>query len=298
MQTALIIVSNALREIGIVPPSTLMSTTDKTQLQLKSLLYAELRYLRNSAKWPQAKRSYSFTLESGRSQYPLPSDFHAMVNETQWNQTTQRKILGPTTDELFDNYLYSSGAGNIDVSYRIRGADNNVYTAGGQFEIYPTPTANGEILSFDYFTANLFIPPFWTPGETGITVGKWRYVNDLYLYCSAITTGTTGATAPTAAGVDGGVTWQVLSQTEATKTGNYEVIQSDNDLALYDEDLVTVGFKWRWLKAKGRDYAVEAQEYRRMLEVSMTRWTGSYRGSMTGQTFGPRYTVQQGGWTF
>lgn len=277
----------------------MLSTTDKTQLQLKALLYAELRYLRTIAKWPQAKKTHTFTLEANRAFYPLPADFYTALADTQWDQANRWRLDGPMSDGQFSDRLYGLGSSGIDKAFRIRSIDSNIYTAGGQFQIDPTPTENGGNLSFDYFTANLFVPPFWRPSETGITVNTWRFANNLYLKCTAITTGTTGTTAPTAAGVDGGVTWAVLSTGTGTVTGTYETIVSNNDLVLYDEDVVTTGFKWRWLKAKGRDYAVEASEYKKLLNTAITRYNGSYRGSMgnRGRT-GPSYQTQWGSWTF
>lgn len=273
------IVNNAFAEMRTDPLTTLLSTTDPTQLLSTNLLYAQARYLRSLRNWPQQKKTYSFTVTSGRSKYPLPEDFHAMTFDTQWDSTQSWRLSGPMGDSAFTARLYG-GFTSPQIGFRVNGPDGNVLAGvGGQFEITPTPTASTEVLAFEYYSKNTFMPPNWTALETSITASpaKYRNANGLNYKCTAITTGTCGSTAPAQTSgtfVDSGVTW-------TTYTTPYETIIADTDLALFDDDIMIAGFKWRYLKATGLDYEVELQEHGRLVNNALGRMNGSTIGSFT-----------------
>jgi hypothetical protein len=51
--------------------------------------------------------------------------------------------------------------------------------------------------------------------------------------------------------------------------------QADTDLAYLDEELITLGAVWRYLRAKGLDYAEEMASYEREVEQALARDGGS-----------------------
>lgn len=291
--TALGVANAGLAEIGIEALSSIISTTNQQQIQCRNLLYAEARYLRSLANFIRQKRTHSFDLESGRSKYPLPQDFYAPCLETHWDSDNKWRLIGPEGDSEFTAQLYGIAGDQFPVSYRPFGPDGapSTGTSTGQFQVYPTPSSSGRTLVFEYYSSHLFLPPYWQPSETGITTSKYRFCNGLILDCTAITTGTTGTTPPTAAGTDGGVTWAVLSTA-------YETIIADDDQCVFDDDVMIAGFKWRYLKAKGLDYGVEAEEYKRLVSTAQTRFKGSFRGSFGRPRMGSRYRIPAGGWSF
>jgi hypothetical protein len=73
---------------------------------------------------------------------------------------------------------------------------------------------------------------------------------------------------------------------------------ADTDTGLLDEDLMSLGIKWRWLKAKGLDYSEEFREYE--LQVSMaTSRDGSTRVLYTDkptESPAPKVGVPEGSW--
>lgn len=268
--TSLAIVQSALYDIGKVPPASIVSSTVTEQLRLKNLLYAEARYLRNLSKWPQQKKKFSFTLTASRVKYPLPEDFYDFAFDTSWNETQQWRTIGSATDSEFTARLYGIGTSDAQIVFRIFGPDGNVLAGvGGQFYIDPVPTAT-DTLSFEYYSKNLFLPPNWTASETGITASpaEYRNANGNNYKCTAITTGTCGTTAPshtTGSAVDGGVTWTYYSTP-------YESIIVDEDLCMFDDDLVICGLKWRYLKSIGENFEPERGEYARLLKGAMARF--------------------------
>lgn len=52
---------------------------------------------------------------------------------------------------------------------------------------------------------------------------------------------------------------------------------ADTDLTILDEELILLGIKWRWLKAKNLDYAEEFMEYERAVINAMSRDGGKDR---------------------
>lgn len=59
--------------------------------------------------------------------------------------------------------------------------------------------------------------------------------------------------------------------------------QADTDTVLIDEDVLTLGVIWRWLRRKGLDYAEEMDDYERDLEELMARDGGSTALSLAPQ---------------
>jgi hypothetical protein len=59
--------------------------------------------------------------------------------------------------------------------------------------------------------------------------------------------------------------------------------QADTDLAWLDEELITLGVVWRYLRAKGLDYAEEMASYEREVEQALARDGGASSISMSPQ---------------
>ena len=61
--------------------------------------------------------------------------------------------------------------------------------------------------------------------------------------------------------------------------------QADDDAAFLDEELITLGAVWRYLRAKGLDYAEEMASYEREVEQALARDGGSTTISLSPQPF-------------
>lgn len=295
MTTVLGLIQNACYEIGIPAPSTVYASTDPVDLQLKTFLYAESRFMRRMRQFPQQKKLFTFATSASRAKYPLPDDFYAMSGDTVYDQTNDLPMYGPVNDSQWQERKYRTIRTGPPYGYRLWGPDSNVAAGvGGQIELLEVPSGVNT-LSFEYISKNLFLPPNWTASEASITASpaEYRNANGIIYKCTAITTGTCSATAPshtTGAAVDGGVTWTVF-------TAPYETIIVDEDLSLFDDDIIIHGIKWRYKQAKGQDYQGDQLAHKALIDQIRTRWTGSFvGGGARDRRRGPRYWVPYTNW--
>lgn len=212
--TCLSLIQSVCYEMGIPAPSTLVSVTDATRLQYLNLFYATGRELRQARWWPQLKRKFTVNLQSGRSQYYLPSDFYAALPQTQWDQGNKWELLGPMSDREWNYRLYGYITIENRKAYRVFGPDLNENGSRGQFEINPVPNTvlNGTPLTFEYISRSWFFPQNWTASTS---YGANVYVNcNGNVYQSGTGTHSSGTVPPNMAygtGQDGGVFWTALT---------------------------------------------------------------------------------------
>ena len=273
------IVARACNLIGIPAPMTLVGTLNTTDAQLRAILYDVSTYLRNQRIFTQMKRTHIFTLEANRQFYPLPQDFFAAIMGTQYDDTTKFPLIGPLTDMQFDVREYGIAGFTPFPAFRIFGPDANPYSAGGQFQVWPEPTAAGDTLSFEYQSSSIFKPQNWTPSTAYTQTSPVDYVNANGNNYKCTTSGTSSSTtAPT-----GQSTTPVANGTAAFAyvPQSYDTILQDEDLSVFDEDLVIAGYKAWYYTAKGQPQADAAMgQFGKMIDSSKSRYYGSYIGRM------------------
>lgn len=230
MLTVLAICQQALYDIGVIPPSSLTSATDGTQLQLKNILYAQARALRSGGKFPQQKRKHTFTVKAGRSRYALPQDFYAMSGETAFNKDEQLGLGAPLSDSDIGSRLYEYNLTGTPYRMRLSGLDFNSATGGGQFELNPKPSESGAEITFEYLTSTLFLPPHWVALTAYTTTAPDRVNANGFVY-SCQTNGTSGSIAPNfyvdgdgiGIGRDNSVEWAQIAAHPAAATSFFNV---------------------------------------------------------------------------
>lgn len=90
------IVSNAALDLGLGNAGTnVMASSDANILQLCSLLKSAGRELVHLRSWNHLRGEHSFTTAAGQSVYPLPADYHNMIDQTWWNRTNRLPVGGP-----------------------------------------------------------------------------------------------------------------------------------------------------------------------------------------------------------
>lgn len=106
----------------------------------------------------------------------------------------------------------------------------------------------------------------WVRLNTGISggvAGWWRLIGGaLNIY-----------PAPTASQT---IAFEYVSKYWCESSGGTDQVTwaADTDVALISEDLIALGVTWRWLRAKGMDYAEEMATYERELEKAAARDRG------------------------
>jgi hypothetical protein len=209
---------------------------------------------------------------------------------THWNQEEYLPLLGPASDGDFTTLLYSGASSTTNYTWRPFGRDENPASAGGQFSVNPTPSS-AETLGFEYITRSYLLPINWSASTS---YGASAYCNASgKIYQKGSGTATSGTVVPshsTGTGSDGTITWTHIS-------APYETIVADTDLVVFDDDLVKLGIRAKWIEEKGGDYAQAKAEFDTKVDQAVARYKGSYVGSMCKSAKGPIYSIPSRSWS-
>ena len=136
------VVNDALVELGLSAVSDPFADTDPNVAQVCTLLKSTGRKLIHEHKWTFLRKEYLFTTVQGTATYPLPADFHEMIDQTGWNRTTRLPFGGPLSAQQWQ-FLKSRLAGVVfTVLFR---------PLGGTLYLYPdNPTPGGYSIAFEY----------------------------------------------------------------------------------------------------------------------------------------------------
>ena len=236
--TLLSAVQNVANECSYTVDAGVISSTDVTTKQLLAIANRVVREMQDAYAWPALFKQHSFSLVSGTASYALPGDFSQYHYDTWWNQSDGWRVVGPMSPQEYSEYQGFGITSVVLDRFQIRGVSNN------QITYFPTPTASGDIIIFQYLAARCVRPPTWAQGQS-ITSGDYRFYNGNYY--AASTTGTTGATPPThtsGSASDGTVTWAYYS-------GTYETFLNDNDIPVLPQRILEQGILERFAEIKG-----------------------------------------------
>jgi len=97
-------------------------------------------------------------------------------------------------------------------------------------------------------------------GVSGGVIGWWRLIGNEVNIFPAPSAGQTLA-------------WEYMSKNWCSTAGGLgqSTWMADTDVALIPESLLSLGITWRWLKAKGMDYAEDMATYEREVERATSR---------------------------
>jgi hypothetical protein len=101
--TLLTICQDAAKEIGIPSPSTLIGSTDTTNIQLTAAANREGKNLVSGYDWQVLIKEELHTTLAAESQGALTTiatDFLRFSNDTMWNRTTDRKYYGQVMQQI------------------------------------------------------------------------------------------------------------------------------------------------------------------------------------------------------
>lgn len=108
------------------------------------------------------------TFYFGQSDYPLPSDFRRLVDNTIWDRSRFWSMRGPMSPQQWQLYKSSViGKASVQRRYRFR------YVSGSQvFSIDPVPTDNGSAMVFEY------VSNAWCQSSGGSPQTSWQADTD------------------------------------------------------------------------------------------------------------------------
>lgn len=237
--TLLTTIADAANELGIpAPTSVVTATTNNLAVQLLAHATRTGKELRDQYDFPQLIKEYTFTLSTSTASYAMPADFERFAFMTHWDRTSAWELNGPMSAGDWQVLKSSGVTTSPNRNWRFKGVTTN------QFFIDPTPTSadNGATMVFEYISKNWLRPRSWVTA-TSYAAGAYSFYNgNVY---STTAGGTSGATPPThtsGSASDGTVTWIYVSL--------YENYLFDTDISHIDEQLITMGTKWRYQQAK------------------------------------------------
>lgn len=215
-------------------------------------------------EWTKLYKSYSFTLTSSQSTYPLPGDFSYYHFDTFWNQSQRYRILGPLSPQEYAAYIGLGLTGGIVQRFQVRNMTDN------QLLIYPTPTATGDTVIFEYISDRCVRPQTWSASTT-FAAGAYCFYNGNYYQTTA---GGSGGSAPTHTSGTTGL-WTYYS-------GSYSSFLADTDEPILSQAVLEQGILERFADVHGlttieRTYKDDLnEEYSRDIPGKTLRADGNY----------------------
>ena len=171
--TLLTIAQNILRETksATIPLTIIGNTNEDSAVQVLAALNKSIVDVARAKDWEELQREHNFNSVASTIAYALPSDFDRILNNTFWNTTHLREVLGPESAQEWRKLNNSTISGaTVNDYFRIRQKKT---------EIFPTPaTIEGYI--YEYIT-NLIVDSSAGVGQTGWVADTDTPNTDIYL---------------------------------------------------------------------------------------------------------------------
>lgn len=264
-------------------PAAFAGVTSPTELQYLSLFKFVGDNLRNRPyQWPQLKRAYTFTTQTGVRNYQLPGDFYRILESSQWDETNQWPLRGPISDFNFNVREFAVVSLQTRKAFRLIGPTNYLFSTApysqrsqGYFEIDSAGQNNTDELFLGYLSCNWLWPKDWAASTVYATGDVVTGVGQTYIYTTGGTSGTTRPSFTSGTAADGTGTLALWREVYSADPSN--ALLDDDAVCLFDEDLMIEGMRWAYLRAKGIDYTQERQDWEQQVKSSFARFNGPQR---------------------
>lgn len=280
------IIQSFCRRYNIPVPTAFVGINSPAERQYLELFRTIGDNLRNrSYAWPSLKRGYIFTTQTGVKRIQLPGDFYRLLESNQWDLTNKWPMRGPISDYNMNVRQFAVVSLQTRKAFRIIGPTQYLYNtspwvqrSAGSFEIDPPGANNTDQLYTGYISCNWIWPKDWV-ASTAYVSGNIRSGNGyVYIATSSATSGATRPSWETGSGSDGSVTWSIYTEPYLCVPENTNL--SDDDLCLFDEDLMIEGMRWAYLQAKKMDFQQERADWEQMVKGATARFNGPQRINM------------------
>jgi hypothetical protein len=140
----LTICQDAADQIGLRRPASVIGNNDREFRQLLNYAQLEGKELPTRGEWQGLRTPSTFTsLASEVQTGMIPTDFARFINETFWNRSRRRPLMGPVTSQQWQN-IKAWTTSPLQDTFTVYG--NDIY-------ITPAPPA-GQTLAFEYVSSN------------------------------------------------------------------------------------------------------------------------------------------------
>lgn len=79
--------------------------------------------------------------------------------------------------------------------------------------------------------------------------------------------------------------------------GILSAIEADTDSAVFSDDIMIKGLKYKWLQAKGLEFEVYREEYEAAVDMEISRYFGAKKIDMGGLSMWPQPNIPEGNWS-
>ena len=140
--SAIDIINDATAELGLPTVTTSTAGPDDLGPQMLSLLNALCKELLTLHDWQFLIKAVEYTAVGDQEFFDLPNDYARQVNQTQWDASNRRPLIGPKSPREWGWCQYGLIGTGIFYRYRI---------VNDQMQIFP-PVADGEKVAFYYIS--------------------------------------------------------------------------------------------------------------------------------------------------
>lgn len=142
----LTICQDAATACGFPSPISIIGSTDKTAVQLKSLANREGNFLSVQRDWSELVSEHTFTLVTADQTYALPADYRWIIPSTTYDRDDNRIVLNPITSQDWQFLKAWTSISGLTRRARIR---------AGQLEFEQTISAadNDKTIAFEYLSS-------------------------------------------------------------------------------------------------------------------------------------------------
>lgn len=147
LTTANNILNRVAAEVGIQPVTDAYSAPDPSFVQMRYLLNTAGEELLMAHRWELLVKETSITTsDTDTGDYPLPTDFFSMLNQTGWERSQQVPLYGPLSAQDWQYLLGRDLVSHtIYASFRIN---------EGKFRLFPQPPPDNLDIHYEYLSKN------------------------------------------------------------------------------------------------------------------------------------------------
>jgi hypothetical protein len=140
------ICQTVVEEIGEMDPVTYIAgnTDDDAARQLFAFANKVGKELARQYPWQELLSEHTFSTVAATADYALPADFDSMANDTAWDTTTKRRMIGDTNPFRWRALNALAVTTQLRFHYRIRAS---------KLWLYPTPSSV-IAMAYDYQSKN------------------------------------------------------------------------------------------------------------------------------------------------
>ena len=148
--TLLQICQDVAGDIGLQIPTAIVGSSQEEARRLLRSAQRAIRTVGRKHDWQALRGEETITTVASQQAYNLPSDFSYWLPRTHWDRTNYEPMYGPVSPQHWQGLVSSQLAAAAQMRRFFA-------QRGNQILIYPTPTANGETLAYEYISNHLVL---------------------------------------------------------------------------------------------------------------------------------------------